>query len=120
MFDWIKNLFNFKIKPTFNPTSPITPATQEDPRTIQSIKNTRKAFEQQKTQMQRRALKSHAAECNDPWTCIADPCFRYEPDKIISVQDASEDEIVRMYAQRRLNQERLKGMKKSRIKKQSS
>lgn len=60
-----------------------SPVEQEDPRTQESIKRTRKTFEEQQQQMQARAMKAHAADCPDPWTCKKNPCFKWEPDKIV-------------------------------------
>ena len=56
---------------------------QEDPKSHESIKRTRKAFMEQEEQMKARALKPHSYDCPDPFTCTKNPCFIYEPDKII-------------------------------------
>jgi len=61
----------------------ITTSTQEDPRTLESIKQARKSFDEQQQQMQMRALKAHSADCKDPWTCTKSPCFVRMPDKIV-------------------------------------
>ena len=62
---------------------PFAPTMQEDPRTIESIRRTRKTFEAQWTEMSARALKAHSPECPDPWTCTKENCFKFEPDKIV-------------------------------------
>ena len=59
------------------------PVAQQDPRALNSIKETRKDFEAQQEQMQSRAMKAHAADCKDPWTCTKSPCFKWQPDKIV-------------------------------------
>jgi hypothetical protein len=110
MFDWIKNLFYFKVKPLINTTTPFTPSVQEDPRTVQSVKNTRKAFKQQEAAMQMMAMKAHAAECNDTFTCSAEPCFIREPDKIVKTETVSAERYNNI---RKKNMKRLKGMKKT-------
>lgn len=109
MFDWIKNLFSFKVKPLINPNTPFAPSVQEDPRTIQSVKNTRSAFKQQATEMQFRAMKAHSAECDDSFTCTSDPCFKREPDKIVKSETVSADRYNKI---RKKNMKLLKGMKK--------
>ena len=63
--------------------APLIPTIQEDPRFQESIKRTRKTFEQQWEQMNARALKAHSPECPDPWTCTKENCFKFEPDKIV-------------------------------------
>ena len=110
MFEWIKNLFSFKVKPLINPNTPFAPSVQEDPRTIQSVKNTRSAFKQQETEMQFRAMKAHSAECDDSFTCTSDPCFKIEPDKIVKSETVSADRYNKI---RKKNMKLLKGMKKS-------
>jgi len=110
MFDWIKNIFSFKVKPTFNTTSPFVAISQEDPRKIQSVKNTRKAFKDQQQAMQMRAMKAHAAECDDTFTCTAEPCFKWESDKVVKTETVAADEYNK---RRKKNMKLLKGMKKS-------
>lgn len=110
MFDWLKNLFSFKVKPTFNPSSPYTPAVQEDPRSIESVKRTRQAFKQQEVAMQFRAMKAHAADCPGVMDCTADPCFIHEPDKIVGKETVSAERYNKI---RKKNMKLLKGMKKS-------
>lgn len=109
MFDWIKNLFCFKVKPILNPTTPFTPTTQEDPRTIQSVKNTRSAFKQQEVSMQFMAMKAHASGC-DVFNCKAEPCFIQEPDKIVKTETVPADRYNKI---RKKNMKLLKGMKKN-------
>ena len=110
MFGWIKNLFCFKVKTLTNLQTPFTPSAQEDPRTIESVKNTRKAFKQQETAMQFRAMKAHAADCDDTFTCSAEPCFKREPDKIVGKETVSANEYNK---RRKKNMKLLKGMKKT-------
>lgn len=69
----------------------ISPVAQEDQRTMEAVQRTRKAFAEQRQQMQTRALKAHAADCPDPWTCTKSPCFVWIPDKIIG-----KPEVVRL------------------------
>ena len=108
MFEWIKNLFAFKVKPLINTTTPFTPSTQEDPRTVQSVKNTRKAFKDQQVAMQFRAMKAHAADCDDTFTCTSEPCFKIEPDKIVNKETVPADRYNKI---RKKNMKLLKGMK---------
>lgn len=96
---------------------PVSPSVQEDPRVHESIKRTRSAFKQQQCAMDMRAMKSHAAECNDPWTCVADPCFVIEPDKIVNKQLASQAELDRYNDIRKKNRTRYKKMNKVRASK---
>lgn len=116
MFEWIKNLFCFKVKPTFNPTTPFAPSVQEDTRSIEAVKRTRAAFRKQEFQMQARAAKAHSAECNDMWTCVADPCFIVEPDKIVSTSYAPQSEVDRYNEILKRNRKRYKKMTKARVK----
>jgi hypothetical protein len=119
MFEWIKNIFCFRVKPTFNPTTPLSPVVQEDTRSIEAIKRTRAAFRKQEFEMQARAAKAHASECNDMWTCVADPCFIREPDKIVSTSYAPPEEVDRYNEILKRNRKRLKKMTKVRIKQTS-
>jgi len=107
-FNWVKEKCCIKIKPTFNPTSPIAPSTQEDPRTIQSIKNTREAFKKQEVSMQIRAMKSHSSGC-DVFNCHKDPCFIPEPDKVVNTETVSAD---RYNTIRKKNMKRMKRLNK--------
>jgi hypothetical protein len=79
LLKWLQN----KTRYSASSENIFTPSLQEDPRTQESIKKTRKAFEAQQEQMSARALKQHAADCPDPWTCTKSPCFKWEPDKIV-------------------------------------
>jgi len=72
-----------KTRYTISSQDIFSPVEQEDPRTQESIKRTRKNFEEQQEQMQARAMKPHAFDCPDPWTCKKSPCFIWEPDKIV-------------------------------------
>lgn len=119
MFEWIKNLFCFKVKPILNLTSPFSPVVQEDTRSIESIKRTRAAFRKQEFEMKARAFKAHAAECTDQWTCIKDPCFVVEPDKIVSKSYAPPEEVDRYNKTRKRNRSILKKMTKARVKQTS-
>jgi hypothetical protein len=117
MFEWFKRILNLKSKAVCSPLHPYTPTTQEDPRTIETIKRTRASIKKQEVSMNMRALKSHSAECNDSWTCTNDPCFKIEPDKIVSEARASQDELTRYNKQRKKNKQRLTDMKKAQVKK---
>lgn len=109
MFEWIKDLFSFKVKPLINHTTPFTPTVQEDPRTVQSVKNVRKAFEQQAFEIEVRARKAHAAECDDTFSCTAEPCFIREPDKIVKTETVSAESY---NERRKRNMKRIKDMNK--------
>lgn len=108
MFDWIKRLIPFKVKPTFNPTTPITPTVQEDVRAYEAVKRTRTAFKQQEQAMKARSLKPHSAVCKDPLECMKEKCFVWEPDKIVKEEVISADHYNK---QRKKNIARLKDMK---------
>jgi hypothetical protein len=116
-FKWLKEHCTIKLKAPMNVSNPFTPTTQEDPRTVQSIKRTRAAFKQQEVSMNMRAMKAHAAECNDTWTCSAEPCFIIEPDKIVNVEQASEKEVMRFNSIASKNKRILRSMNKARQKK---
>jgi hypothetical protein len=116
-FKWLKEHCTIKLKAPMNVSNPFTPTTQEDPRTIETIKRTRASIKKQEVSMNMRALKSHSAECNDSWTCTNDPCFKIEPDKIVSEARASQDELTRYNKQRKKNKQRLTDMKKAQVKK---
>jgi hypothetical protein len=117
MFEWFKRILNLKSKAVCSPLHPYSPTTQEDPRVMESIKRTRASIKQQEISMNMRALKSHAAECNDTWTCTKDPCFILEPDKIVSEARATQEEISRYNKQRKKNKQRLNNMKKAPVRK---
>jgi hypothetical protein len=73
-----------RTKPVANQT-PIFAMDQVQ--TDDAIKNAvRKAFEEQKQAMKARALKAHANNCVDMWTCKKDPCFVVTPDKIVKTK----------------------------------
>lgn len=78
MFKRIKDFFRGKSINTeiqiFNPKAPMT---QENP----VVSRVKESFKQQEQEMQMRALKPH--QCNDPLTCTKDPCWEFEPDKIV-------------------------------------
>ena len=117
MFEWFKKILNLKSKVVCSPLNPFTPTTQEDPRTIETIKRTRASIRNQEVSMNMRALKAHSAECNDTWTCTKDPCFKIEPDKIISEARASQEELSRYNKQRKRNKQRLVDMRKTPVNK---
>ena len=104
-----------KTRPTMNFDTPFAPSVQEDPRTVQSVKNVRKAFKDQQFAMDARARKAHSSECDDPWTCSSDPCFINSPDKIVSQTAADEHEVNRYKEQLKKNRKRLRTMKKAPI-----
>ncbi len=61
-----------------------SPLAQEDPRDISIKHSVRAQIDQQWQAMNARALKCHDPKCLDPWTCTKNPCFVYEPDKIVA------------------------------------
>jgi hypothetical protein len=61
-----------------------SPVAQEDTRDAATRKRVAESIERQWEQLSARALKAHAADCPDPWTCKRNPCFKWEPDKIVS------------------------------------
>ena len=56
---------------------------QQDMRSINAVKNIRKAFEQQAEDIKIRSLKSHRIDC-DVTNCNSDKCFIKQPDKVVS------------------------------------
>ena len=94
MFDWFRKIINLKSKAVCTTLNPITPTTQKDPLNL-AIKRTRASIKQQEISMNMRALKAHAAECTHTSTCTEDPCFKIEPDKIVSEARATQEELSR-------------------------
>lgn len=85
MFKWFRKLFeSVNIKPTATPVHIFIDKAQEDPKVHESIKRTRQAFKDQRRVMDARALKRHAADCENPDQCQKPKCFKWEPDKIVS------------------------------------
>jgi hypothetical protein len=117
MFDWLKKIFGLKLNAICTPLHPYSPTTQEDPRTVETVKRTRASIKNQEVSMNMRALKSHALDCNDVWTCTADPCFKLEPDKIVSVSRASQDELTRYNKTRKRHKKVLSEIKKTPVRK---
>jgi hypothetical protein len=117
MFEWLKRFCEIRIKSTINPINPISPTAQEDPKVYESIKRTRSTFEQQQQAMNARALKAHDSLCPDNWACEKDVCFIREPDKIVSTQAASSEEIAKVEANHKKNKAILKNMSKARVRK---
>jgi hypothetical protein len=118
MFEWLKRFCEIKIK-SGSPINPFTPTTQEDPRVHEAIKRTRKQFKQQEASMNARALKAHASDCFDNWTCEKDKCFVIEPDKIVAQALASEAEVARVSDNFKKNKAILKNMSKTRVRRKS-
>ena len=79
LLKWLQH----KTRYTASSAQIFSPSLQEDPRTQESIKRTRKGFEDQQQQMDARAMKPHAFDCPDPLTCTKSPCFIWKPDKIV-------------------------------------
>lgn len=79
LLKWLQSKTKYRV----SSDNVFTPTLQEDPRHQESLKRTRKTFEDQQQQMDTRAMKAHAADCPDPWTCTRNPCFKWEPDKIV-------------------------------------
>ena len=120
MFDWFKRLMCMKIQVIDNPFNPTAPkSVQEDPRTIQSVRNTKNAFKKQQAAMDIRAMKAHGADCDDPWTCAKDVCFKREPDKVVAVSQLSQQEINHMTRTAQKNKGILRDMRKTKNRKKS-
>lgn len=60
-----------------------TGCVQEDPEVAATKKRVRKAFEDQQQQLHARSMKAHNPDCPDTWQCTKDPCFIWQPDKIV-------------------------------------
>ena len=56
-------------------------------RDAETRKRVAKAFEQQAQQMQMRSRKAHDSKCIDPWTCNKTICYKWEPDKIVKIEE---------------------------------
>jgi hypothetical protein len=81
----------------------------EDPKAQETLKRSIASFKEQEQAMYARALKAHAYDCPDPWTCTKDPCFIRTPDVVIAKSTVA----------RKTNKERteeLKAKRKSRSK----
>lgn len=80
---WIsfKSRFNFSLIKTPLDTSA---TSQESSRDIEARKRVKKAFEEQQSAMNARAMKAHDPSCVDPLTCKKRKCFKFAPDKIVS------------------------------------
>ncbi len=61
-----------------------TPIGIEDEKAVEQRKRIGKAFEMQYPDLQARALVAHGADCDDPLFCSKQPCFKWEPDKIVA------------------------------------
>lgn len=118
MFEWLKKFCEIRIKSaSCTPINPIAPTTQEDPRFHESIKRTRAAFKQQEVEMGMRALKPHDASCKDILNCKKRICFKPEPDKIVNIEAASDQEVARRKKTEFRNKAILKRMSKTRVRK---
>lgn len=60
------------------------PVGIEDEKAVEQRKRIAKAFEQQHNALQQRALVAHSSDCDDPLFCGKQPCFKWEPDKIVA------------------------------------
>ena len=56
----------------------------EDEKSVEQRKRIAKAFEVQHNDLQARALVAHGADCDDSLYCSKQPCFKWEPDKIVA------------------------------------
>lgn len=65
------------------PFEKYTKTTQEDARQRETSKRVGAIFEQQAAQLGARAFIAHEIGC-DEWTCTKNPCWKWEPDKIVS------------------------------------
>lgn len=76
--------------------APMIDTTQQDPEVAQRIKRVRKMFKEQEASLNARALKPHS--CIDPLSCRKSKCWKWEPDKVGSLQhevESAEDVTVR-------------------------
>lgn len=55
----------------------------EDESAVNLRKRIHKAFDDQQSELHGRGLVPHSAECQDPLSCVKQPCFKWEPDKIV-------------------------------------
>ena len=60
------------------------PTGIEDEKAVEQRKRIAKAFEVQHQDLQARALVAHGDDCDDPLFCRKQPCFKWEPDKIVA------------------------------------
>ena len=55
----------------------------EDEKSVEQRKRIDAVFRDQANALQSRALVAHGADCEDPLFCAKQPCFKWEPDKIV-------------------------------------
>ena len=55
----------------------------EDEKAVEQRKRIDALFREQANHLQAKALVAHAADCDDPVFCEKQPCFKWEPDKIV-------------------------------------
>ncbi len=60
-----------------------SPIGIEDEKAVEQRKRIDAAFREQEYHLQAKALVAHAADCDDPVFCDKQPCFKWEPDKIV-------------------------------------
>lgn len=86
-FKWVKGLLRRqgtgKVFPHIHPTVAHFPMQQQDQRYLDMVKRIDCVFQEQKQDMQMRALKPHDSACMDPLFCSKSPCFIYTPDVIV-------------------------------------
>ena len=97
MFKRIREFFKGKSLPVeTGPLGPKANTVQENP----VVSRVKEAFKQQKQEIQLRALKPH--QCNDPLSCEKDPCWVFEPDKLVGESYKIIATPERVQAQRRV------------------
>lgn len=82
MFNKIKMWIHTKILHDADVTPVVAPAIhQEDTQSVKA--RVRRMFEEQKKQMNMRAKVAHGPTCESPDICTKNPCFVFQPDKIV-------------------------------------
>lgn len=96
MFKWLKNWLSSKR--LFHVDSPMLSVkshsyVQENTRDREAVKRFIKSFEQQREQMQARAMVPHA--CSNPLECTKQKCFQWRPDTVVSETIVTKSDIDR-------------------------
>jgi len=63
--------------------SHVAPIVSEDEAAVRQRERINQLFIKQQNNLNTTALIPHAADCHDNWTCTRQPCFKWEPDKIV-------------------------------------
>lgn len=61
-----------------------SPIGIEDEKAVEQRKRIDAVFRDQEHHLQSKALMAHSIDCDDPVFCMKQPCFKWEPDKIVS------------------------------------